>query len=604
MKESRCRRSGGALVFAVFVAVQIVAAQSANENHQSIHYEWSREAAPHLASKITIQVPVDQDTQLTFIMPGWSPGAYTFSEYAQFVEEVTARDASGKEITVRKLDERSWRVSTKNVAQVNFSYRVDNPRRNVNFSINDSSHATVQGPATFMYVEGRKEQPVTVRYGVPDGWGIATSLQKVALQADVHLYGAPNYDLFIDSPAELGDLEERSVTVRDVPIFVAMYGELDFDKDAFVAMVQKIAESQINLFGEVPFAKYVFLFYVGPFPVGGGGLEHMNSTNISLSQPQLQQSVNSAANVTAHEFLHLWNVKRIRPAILGPFDYTRPARTSALWFAEGVTSYYADLTQVRIGLIDSTKFLSMQEHQVEMVQRNPDRLVTSVEQASLQIWERGYFHPGISYYNKGQLLGLLLDLRIRHETDNRRSLDHMLRYLNENFARKGIGYGESELPQIASTIARQDLADFFARYVSGVEELPFAEYLSWAGIDFQETKEETTTIGGLRIFGPKNRITLIDSKGPAAAAGVQRGDFLLEIAGRPINSQSDIAEALAVRKDGEIVQVVVERDGRRHAYQVTTVAEVHFEYDLGFAANPTKQQLRIRRGLLQGVTEP
>lgn len=604
MKDSRRQRSGGALVFAGFLAAQIVAAQSASEKHQPIRYEWSREAPQRTTALVGIHVPVEQDTQLTFIMPGWSPGAYTFSEYAQFVEEVTARDASGKEITVRKLDERSWRVSTKNVAQVNFSYRVDNPRRNVNFSINDSSHATVQGPATFMYVDRRKEQPVTVGYAVPDGWGIATSLQKVAEQADVHLYGAPNYDLFIDSPAELGDLEERSVTVRDVPISVAMYGELDFDKDAFVAMVQKIAESQINLFDEVPFAKYVFLFYVGPFPVGGGGLEHMNSTNISLSQPQLRESANSAANVTAHEFLHLWNVKRIRPAGLGPFDYTQPARTSALWFAEGVTSYYADLTQVRTGLIDTLRFLAMQEHQVEMLQRNADRLITSVEQASLEIWERGYFHPGISYYNKGQLLGLLLDLRIRQATNNRYSLDDMLRYLNDNFARKGIGYREDALPEVASIIAGENVDDFFRRYVAGVEELPFAEYLGWAGINFEETREEMTSIGHLRIFGPKNRITVIDGKGAAAVAGVQRDDFLLTVAGQPIKSQADVSAVLATKKPGDSVEVVIEREGRSCQYTVTTVPEVRVEYDLRYAANLSERQLRIRRGVLRGVTEP
>lgn len=582
----------------------VIGSLSAGGTQQPVHYEWSREPAPSAASLVSIHVPVNQDTQLTFIMPGWSPGAYTFSEYAQFVEEVTAHDASGKELTVRKLDERSWRVSTKNVAQVNFSYRVDNPRRNINFSINDSSHATVQGPATFMYVEGRKEQPVAVRYTVPKGWEIATPLPELRESTKAHVYHAPNYDVFIDSPAEIGNLEERSFTIRNVPVSVVMFGELDFDKEAFVTMVRQIADSQVNLFDEVPFEKYVFLFYVGPFPAGGGGLEHLNSTNISLSQPQLKAEISSGANVTAHEFFHLWNVKRIRPAVLGPFDYTQPARTRALWFAEGVTSFYADLTQVRTGLIDTLKFLAMQDQQIDALQRNPDRLVTSVEQASLKIWERGYFHPGISYYNKGQLLGLLLDLRIRHATDNRRSLDDLMRYMNENFARKGIGFGEDELPKVASIIAGQNLDDFFSRYVAGVEELPFAEYLSWAGIDFHEDRKKFISMGTLRIFGPRNKITLIDSKGPAANAGVQRGDNLLEIDGQLINSQSDLTEILATKKAGDNVPVVVERDGKREEYSVTTITAARIEYDLRYSENPTARQLRIRQGLLRGVTQP
>jgi len=576
---------------------------SAADKNQTIHYEWSREAAPGLAAKIAIHVPVDQDTQLTFIMPAWSPGAYTLSEYSQFVREVSARDASDKKLVVRKMDERSWRVSAKHVTQVNLFYRVENPRRNFNFSVNDSTHATVQGPATFMYVEGRKDQPVTVRYGVPKGWEIATSLAETP-EPDGYVYRAPNYDVFVDSPAELGVLEEHTFSLRGAPVSAVMYGHLDFDKGAFVNMVQRIAEHQVNLFSDSPFEKYVFLFYVGPYGAGGGGLEHLNSTNISLAQSQLKSDVGSAANVIAHEFFHLWNVKRIRPAVLGPFDYTQPACTRALWFAEGVTSYYADLTQLRAGLVDDGKFLSMQKQQIMALQSNPDRLVTSVEQASLKIWERGYFHSGVSYYNKGQLLGLLLDLRIRHETNNRYSLDDMMRYLNENFAKKGIGYGENELPKIASNIAGKDLSDFFSRYVAGVDELPFVEYLSWAGIDFKEEKEEFTSIGNLRIFGPRNRLTLIDSKGPAASAGVRRGDDLLEIDGQPINSQADIAMMVAGKKPGDSVALLVERDGERQTYAVTTISEVRAEYDLRYSENPTEQQRRILRGLFQGWTKP
>jgi predicted metalloprotease with PDZ domain len=600
MKDSLFRKSGRIVLLILFFALQL--SLFASEKNQTVHYEWSREPAPSLASVVTIQVPVDQDTQLTFIMPGWSPGAYTFSEYAQFVEDVTARDVGGSKLTVRKLDERSWRVSVKKASQVSLSYRVNNPHRAINFSIHDSSHATVQGPSTFMYVEGRKGEPVTVRYVVPKGWEIATSLAETP-EADGYVYRAPNYDVFVDSPAEIGNLEERSFTVRGVPIEVVMFGRLDFDQEAFVKMVGQIAEHQVHLFDSVPFEKYVFLFNVGAYGAGGGGLEHLNSTNISLSLPQLQDDVRSAANVTAHEFFHLWNVKRIRPAVLGPFDYTQPACTRALWFAEGVTSYYADLTQVRTGLVDEGKFLSMQRQQIVALQRNPDRLITSVEQASLKIWERGYFHSGISYYNKGQLLGLLLDLRIRRETDNRRSLDDMMRDLNENYAKRGIGYAENELATVAGKIAGADLGDFFSRYVAGVDELPFAEYLSWAGIDFQEENERFTSIGALHILGPRNRITMIDGNGPAAKAGMRRGDHLLEIDGHPIKSHADIALTVAAKRPGESVRVSIERDGRRRDYLVTTISEMRVEYDVRYSENPSEQQQRIQRGLLHGTTD-
>lgn len=574
----------------------------AEQNYQVIRYEWSREKSPNFASQVSITVPANQDTQLTFIMPAWSPGAYTFSEYAQFVEEVSASNGGKKKLPVRKLNERSWRVSTKGAPLVEFTYRVDNPRRFMNFSINDSSHASVQGPSTFMYVEGRKDNPVTVRYIVPEGWELATSLAETP-EDDGLVYTSPNYDILIDSPAEIGDLDERSFTVRGSPVHVVMYGESGFDKEAFVKTVRQVVDYQVSFFDDAPFDKYLFLFYTGAYGAGGGGLEHLNSTNISLALPQMQSDIGSAANVTAHEFFHLWNVKRIRPEVLGPFDYTQPACTRALWFAEGVTSYYADLSQLRSGLVDEGKFLSMQKQQIVSLQHNPDRKVTSVEQASLKIWERGYFHSGVSYYNKGQLLGLLLDLRIRHETENRRSLDDMMRYMNTNFAKRGLGYAEDELSKVASSIAGTDLAEFFSRYVAGVDELPFAEYFAWAGIDFREERKQFTTIGTLRIFGPRNRIDSIVAGGPAALAGIQRGDHLLEIDGQRIKNQVDVAITVSGKKPGETVAVVVERDGKRKTLVVTTISEVRFEYDMRYVENPTPPQGRIRNGWLRGVTD-
>jgi predicted metalloprotease with PDZ domain len=600
MKDSFGWKLGRTLSI-VFVCV-ISRSTFALDAGKTIHYEWSREETPNFASRVSITVQANQDTQLTFIMPGWTPGAYTFSEYARFVEAVSAFDAAGRKLSVRKMDERSWRVSTKGASLVRLTYRVDNPRRYVNFSINDSTHASVQGPSTFMYVEGRTEAPVTVRYIVPKGWELATSLAETP-EDDGFVYTSPCYDVFVDSPAEIGDLDVRSFTVRGSPVHVVMYGESDFDKEAFVKMVGQIVDYQVSFFDDAPFDKYLFLFYTGPYGAGGGGLEHLNSTNISLALPPLKSDIGSAANVTAHEFFHLWNVKRIRPEVLGPFDYTQPACTRALWFAEGVTSYYADLSQLRAGLVDEGKFLSMQKQQIISLQSNPDRKVTSVEEASLKIWERGYFHSGVSYYNKGQLLGLLLDLRIRHETGNRRSLDDMMRYLNENYAKRGIGYAEDELPKAASAIAGHNLADFFSRYVAGVEELPFAEYFAWVGIDFREIKKHYTSIGTLRIFGPRNRIDSIVAGGPAALAGIQRGDHLLEIDGRQIKSQVDLAITVSGKKPGETVAVVVERDGKRKTFVVTTVSEVRFEYDMRYVENPTPMQARIRSGWLRGVTD-
>ncbi len=332
---------------------------------------------------------------------------------------------------------------------------------------------------------------------------------------------------------------------------------------------------------------------------GGGGLEHLNSTTISLSAPMLKESVMAGASVTAHEFFHLWNVKRIRPKVLGPFDYSQPVRTKALWFSEGVTSYYADLTQVRTGLVTPEQFLDRHARQIRVLQSNPDRLKTSVEQASWEIWDRGYGSSGVNYYNKGQLLGLLLDLRLRHEAGNKKSLDDMFRHLNQNYAKLGKGFEEDELPKIASQITGKDLRDFFTKYVAGVEELPSQEYLAWAGIETRVEQKRLATLGNVRLFGPQNSVFRLDD-GPAAQAGLQRRDLLKEVNGTPIKNQRDLDAIVAAKTPGDTLRMKVARGEESLRFDVTLEAREEVNYKLSFMQNPTPMQLKIREGLLKG----
>ncbi|MGH7602302.1 MAG: PDZ domain-containing protein, partial [bacterium] len=338
------------------------------------------------------------------------------------------------------------------------------------------------------------------------------------------------------------------------------------------------------------------LYHLNP-GFGGGGLEHLNSTTISLSAPMLKENVAASASVTAHEFFHLWNVKRIRPKVLGPFDYSQPARTKALWFSEGVTSYYADLTQVRTGLVTPEQFLDIQARQMRVLQSNPDRLKTSVERASWEIWDRGYGSSGVNYYNKGQLLGLLLDLRIRHETGNKKSLDDMLRHLNQNYAKLGKGFDEDELSEIAGKIAGKDIRDFFTKYIAGVDELPFQEYLAWAGIETKIEQKRVATLGKVRLFGPQNSVIILDD-GPAAQAGLQRRDLLKEINGTSIRSQRDLDTIVAAKAPGDTLRMKVARGEEILMFEVKLEALDEVSYKLNFMEKFSQQQLEIRQGLL------
>jgi predicted metalloprotease with PDZ domain len=408
---------------------------------------------------------------------------------------------------------------------------------------------------------------------------------------------APNYDTFIDAPVEMSQFEERNFIIGKATFSVVMHGSLDFDVDGFVNMVKKICAYQIELMNDVPFTKYVFLYHLNP-GFGGGGLEHLNSTTISLSAPMLKENVIAGASVTAHEFFHLWNVKRIRPKVLGPFDYSQPVRTKALWFSEGATSYYADLTQVRTGLVTPEQFLDMQAHQIRVLQSNPDRLKTSAEQASWEIWDRGYGSSGVNYYNKGQLLGLLLDLRLRHETGNAKSLDDVFRYLNQNYAKLDKGFEEDELPEIAGKIAGKALRDFFTKYVAGVEELPYQEYLTWAGIEMKIEQKRVATLGNMRLFGPQNSVIMLDD-GPAAQAGLQRRDLLKEANGTPIKNQRDFDAVIAAKAPGDTLRLQVARGAETLMLVVKLEAREDISYKLNFMKKVTPMQLKIREGLLR-----
>jgi predicted metalloprotease with PDZ domain len=593
------------------LVAHVATADEPNNKQLTIHYEWQSDTETRNGSVVSIKITGNQDSTLTFTMPGWSPGAYFFVEYGKNVREVKANSSDNQALAVTKAGDHSWQVHTGGSQSLTFIYRVEKPMSFFGGRRDDSTHVLLEGPSTFMYLEGQKERPVTACFHVPNQWKLACGLEPapatVACAASRHESGvskyvlySPNYDVFIDAPVEMSSFEERNFTIGKTPFAVVMHGSLDFDVDGFVNMVRKICAYQVELMDDAPFEKYVFIYHFTSGS-GGGGLEHLNSTTISLSSAALKDSVVAGASVTAHEFFHLWNVKRIRPKVLGPFDYTRPVRTKSLWFCEGVTSYFADLTMARAGLISPRHFLNLQAQQMRRLQMNPDRLKTSVEQASWEVWERGFGSSGVNYYNKGQLLGLLLDLRLRHETGNKKSLDDLLRYLNQNYARRGAGFEEDELPQIASRIAGKDLSDFFAKYVVGVEELPYQDYLAWAGIEAKSETKRVAAMGNVRIIGAQNLVIFLDETSPAAQAGMQRRDLLKEAEGVSIKNQRDLEAILAAKAPGDTLRLKVERGSEILYLDVDLEEREDIAYTLQFMDKPSPLQLKIREGLGGGI---
>jgi predicted metalloprotease with PDZ domain len=537
------------------------------------------------------------DSAVTLVLPRWSPGAYVVRDYGDNVEDLRAYDVFGNEIPVVRLDRQRWRVSPLPSGYLRATYRVRYPmrfgRRNI-----DSTHALIEGPMTYVYLDGYRQQPISVSFDFPTTWKISTGLKVV--RSGGYDYWAENYDVLVDTPVELGDFEEFHFSLGDVRFDVVVDGPIEFNVDRFLLVLRKISEYQARLFGGLPFDRYLFIYHIRPGPMGGGGLEHLNSTTITLSGEQMAIDPANAAEVTAHELFHAWNVKRIRPKVLGPFDYLFGPRTKALWFSEGVTSYYAALTLVRTGIWTQERFLTHLTKQIEKLQSNPDRLRTSVEEASWHIWERGYRHPGISFYNKGELLGLLLDLKIRAVTGNRHSLDDVMRLLNWWFARRDEGFADSDLERAVSAVAETDFSEFFERYVAGTVELPYDEAFAAAGYQVSIDSAWVPTIGEVVFVGRNRRVVRVEEGSPADNAGLRRGDRLISLAGQEIRSYAHFDSTVATLTFGSEVPLKV----RRQNVDLELIVRVGRKPKVSAAIRPvaeaTAKQLALRRSWLTG----
>jgi len=368
------------------------------------------------------------------------------------------------------------------------------------------------------------------------------------------------------------------------------------DGASLLAMCRKIVVEQNRIFGGPQFKRYVFLYHFRD-GIGGRGLEHLNSTDISMSYAAIRAEPHLAASVTSHEYFHLWNVKRIRPFELGPFDYAKPVRSKALWFCEGVTSYFGDRTLARTGIWPEAMYLAHLAQEIEALQNNPDRKVTPIEQASWTVWERKDW-PRVDYYNKGELLGLLIDLKMRTASGGTKTLDDVLRRLYETYvvgpskAGKGwigVGYPEDGLLRALNETSGEDWTPFYDRHVRGVEELPYAEVLRPAGLEPNLAVARSADLG-VELRGTV--ILSVPEGGAAERAGLRANDRIAAIGGVEV-TRSTIREAIARHSPGDEVTLGLLRGEAPMEAVVQVGVRERTSCRLRRAENPTPEQKRL-----------
>jgi predicted metalloprotease with PDZ domain len=465
--------------------------------HATITYTVSLAHPENHVLAVSMRIPNVRD-HVVLQMPAWN-ALYQIRDFSSHVMQVSARDDAGKILSIEKLDKQTWQVAGTGRVNVSYVSYWDDPGPFA--SQLNADHAFLNFAMFLMYVPDRRSEESQVSFAdVPPNWRVAIELDHVAKrepEAEM-TYAAPSYDALVDAPAEVGVFQEFDIDAAGKPIRIVVHGDAG-DTTRLKDGVARIVNSESALMGGAPFREYLFMFHVGR-AFGGGGMEHMNCTAIA------SDDAGQLLAYAAHEFFHTWNVKRIRPQALEPVDYTKEMYTRSLWFAEGVTDTYGAYTLERTGLWSKKQFYDNLASQIGAVESRPAHLWQNAEQSSLDTWLEkypAYNRPdaSVSYYDKGQLLGVLLDILIRDSTNNAASLDGLMRLLNEKFARQGRFYNETDdlRNAVEAVIQRQAPANpesvksFFDHYVSGTDELPLADYLARAG---WELKENHVTVSG------------------------------------------------------------------------------------------------------------
>jgi predicted metalloprotease with PDZ domain len=451
--------------------------------------------------EIAIDVDGVRGATLALQLPVWSPGRYARMDFAKNIQEFKATDASGAPLAWTKSDGSRWIVNTGGARGVRIRYTSFGDALSGTFSVLDTAHANWNGASLYMYVEGHKQDPVTLAITPPAGWHIMNGDTRTADQRE---YRFENYDRLIDTPTEIAPammVDSFYVDGKKYRSMVHYNGAAPAGvRRRFVGDVEKIVRYENSVFGTPPLAQYTFLFNIGY--AGGDGMEHLYSTQIIDRRSWADSlAVLPGIGTAAHEYFHVWNVKRVRPAALGPFDYTREQFQPSLWVAEGWTQYYGQAALHRAGITGLDEFYRSMAGIVRANLTAPGRKEVSARMASFHapFWDGAVqqqptngANAFFSYYTKGSGLALYLDLSIREKTGNRRSLDDVFNALkrrtwnagppNASYYLQGRGYTELDVERAASEVAGEDMHPWFDRYVGGVEDLDYDALLAGAGL--------------------------------------------------------------------------------------------------------------------------
>jgi predicted metalloprotease with PDZ domain len=575
------------------IVLALCGAALAQEQPLKINYRLAMSHPNSHLFEVSIEVEVPAESRIDSLdlqMAKWSPGRYAVFDFAKNVQEFQAAagicppgsrcDMAMRPVT--RIDDQTWRVPFMNAQSLTITYKVFANDLSGTFSQLDSRHANFNGGSVFMYVVNHKQDPVSLSIDPPKNWCITNGRTN---RADQREWQFPNWDIMIDTPTEIAsDWTEDNFKVdgKTYHVVVHSLGPEGGKRPALVRDIEKIVKAETAMWGPPEFDSYTFLIHFANDGHSGDGMEHLTSTQIiqpgTLADPGMFEDT---LDTVAHEFFHVWNVKRLRPIELGPWDFTRPANTRGLWIAEGITNYYGHLMQRRAGLWNDANLWTRLAQQITEVENAPGSRLMSAEESSLSApflddaphaQQTNLVYTSISYYPKGEVLGIVLDLLIRGRTNGKASLDDVMRRMyeelyvkspNATYYLRGRGYRPEDFERVVSEVTGADMSDFFKRYVRGVEAPPYEEAFAQVGLRLVSEPRQPVAVGisADETDTTNFKIARVRPNSPAAEAGWEAGDKVLLIGALRI-TPTNFLKIVGRYKPGDRVNVTLQRGAR------------------------------------------
>ncbi|MGF1635470.1 MAG: M61 family metallopeptidase [Cyclobacteriaceae bacterium] len=548
--------------------------------------------------EVEIHISNDTDSQTDICMPVWAPGSYLIREFPKHVEQFQAIGNDGNPLNAEKINKSTWRVHHLRHKDYVVKYKVYAFELTVRTSFLDADHAYINGSSVFMYIEGHRQQTAVLEITPYEGWKqISTGLTTI--NGNKWKYHIPDYDILADSPIEIGNHNVYSFDAAGVKHEIAMYGSGNYDIQKITRDLIKIVEECTKVFGENPNENYTFIIH--NTDKRGGGLEHLNSTTLQVDRwsYQPEYSYHNFLSLAAHEYFHLWLVKRIRPEVFASFDYSNEQYTTLLWVMEGFVSFYDELILKRAGIIDENEYLRRLVQNINTIENTPGNQIQSVAEASFDTWIKFYrrdenaLNSQISYYTKGTVLAAALNLQIIENSRSKYSLDDVLKNLyTQHYKRRSGAISEADVKKSLERFTGSNLTAFFENYVHGTEPINFEKYAEYAGFSLQNLNESLAIpdLGFSYVLnGSQMIVNTVRRNGPAWASGINVYDELISIDAYRF-THDNFAKLIKIKPIGEKVKILVSRAGMMVELECTIERSPERNYTFSKISGLSKSQ--------------